>query len=255
MIVYSSAVDVLYELGITEPSEIDVEAIAFHCGAEVQRAPLKGCSAHIIGYGDRAVITVDARSPEPRQRFSIGHEVGHWVLHRGRALSCSQRDIDKPWSALDPEALASSFAADLLMPPFLFAPRIEGKAVSFDTVDRLAAEFSVSRSASALRIVTLGSYDSMVLCSNKGGVEWFRGSKRVDRNIWPHQQLSRDSEAWDILHGGKPSSRPVTVTADDWVDHKDAAQYELLEQSVLYGDGVLTLLWWKDPSMIDELVG
>jgi hypothetical protein len=254
--IYRDGAEVLRDLGITEPGEIDLDAIAFHCGATVHCAPLRGCAAHIIGHGDRAVITVDKASPRTRQRFSIGHELGHWMWHRGRALSCQQRDMDRPWSALDQEAVANGFAADLLMPEFLFGPRVNGKAVSFDTVDALAAEFSVSRSAAAIRVVDLGSYEAMALCSGRAGIEWFHGSKRVQGHFWPHKQLSRDSDAWDILmKGGMGNQRPQTVDADDWIDHVDAAKYEILEHSVRYGEGVLTLLWWRNDRMIEDLVG
>lgn len=250
------AAELLHELGITEPGEIDVEAIAFHCGVTVQSAPLKGCAAHIIGAEGRAVITVDEASPPRRRRFSVAHELGHWEWHRGRALSCQERDMDKPWSALDPEAMANGFAAELLMPEFLFAPRIDGKPVSFVTVDRMEAEFSVSRSAAAIRVVDLASYEAMVLCLGKGGVEWYHGSRRVKGHLWPHRQLSRDSDAWDILtNGADDSPRPQTVNADDWIEHEDAAKYEILEHSVRYGDRVLTLLWWRNDRMIEDLVG
>ena len=66
--VYRSPQTLLYELGITEPHEIDVEAIAYHCGAIVNYRHLDGCSARIIGYGDRAAISVDANSIR-RRRF------------------------------------------------------------------------------------------------------------------------------------------------------------------------------------------
>lgn len=256
MKVYRNGAEVLRDLGITEPDEIDVDAIAFHCGATVHCAPLKGCAAHIIGHGDRAVITIDQASPKPRRRFSIGHELGHWMWHRGRALSCQQKDIDKPWSALDPEAVANGFAADLLMPEYLFRPRVEGKAVSFDIVDRMAGQFAVSRSAAAIRVVDLASYEAMVLCFSKAGIEWFHGSKCVQGNFWPHKQLSPDSDAWDILmKGGTGSLRSQTVNADDWIDHEHAAKYEIMEHSIRYGDDVLTVLWWRNDQMIEDLVG
>lgn len=38
----------LQELGITEPSEIDLDAIAFHAGARVRYRPLDGCEARIM---------------------------------------------------------------------------------------------------------------------------------------------------------------------------------------------------------------
>src|SRR5687768_12988516 len=39
---YRPAIDLLKELGITEPSEIDIEAIAQHCGATVTYGRLSG---------------------------------------------------------------------------------------------------------------------------------------------------------------------------------------------------------------------
>ena len=255
MTIFRNGAEVLHELGITDPRDIDVEAIAFYCGATVQYSLLKGCAAHIIGFGDRAVITIDETSPHGRKRFSVGHELGHWMWHRGQALACGERDIRKPWSAVDKEAIANGFAADLLMPAFLFGPRCKDRPISFATVDALMDAFSVSKSACAIRLVEFGSWDAMVLCSSAQGIEWFHGSQRVHRVLWPHKQLSRDSYAWDILKGGSGSRHSSKVTADDWIDHERAKDYEILEHSVSYGDAVLTLLWWKDDSMIEDLVG
>lgn len=85
----------LQELGITEPREIDLEAIAWTQGVHVRYRPLDGCEARIIGCGDRAIITVNDRSSARRQRFSIGHELGHWKWHRGRILVCRADEIEE----------------------------------------------------------------------------------------------------------------------------------------------------------------
>ena len=44
--------------------------------------------ARVSAYGERAIITVNARSPYRRNRFSIAHELGHWCHHRGACLVC-----------------------------------------------------------------------------------------------------------------------------------------------------------------------
>src|SRR6185503_14615652 len=96
---------------------------------------------------------------------------------------------------------------------------------------------AVSRSAAAIRVVDLASYDAMLLCSAKGGIEWHHGSARVKGQLWLHKTLARDSDAWDILvNGAVGSRRPQTINADDWINHEDAAKYEILEHSVRYGD-------------------
>lgn len=52
----------LAELGIVEPADIRIEAIAQYCGATVVYEPLTGCEAYIAGHGNRAIITVNSRS-------------------------------------------------------------------------------------------------------------------------------------------------------------------------------------------------
>ena len=54
-----TAAELLDALGITNAREIDVEAIAQYCGATILYEPLQGCEARILGYGDRAVITIN----------------------------------------------------------------------------------------------------------------------------------------------------------------------------------------------------
>ena len=83
--------------GITSPTEIDIEAIAFDCSAIVLHGELTGCEAMIIGAGDKATITVNEKSSPQRQRFSIGHELGHWFKDRGKVGNlCSKHDMDSP---------------------------------------------------------------------------------------------------------------------------------------------------------------
>src|SRR5580704_11802217 len=108
---------------VTEPKEIDLEAIAYHVGADVRRQPLDGCEARIIGYGDRAIITINARSSHRRNRFSIAHELGHWRHHRGQCLVCRAEEVG-PREAMSPERIADNYASDLLLPHDLFRPFI-----------------------------------------------------------------------------------------------------------------------------------
>jgi hypothetical protein len=101
----------LQELGITEPEEIDLEAITYDVGARVRIRPLCGCEAHILGCGGQAIITVKQVSSARRKRFSIAHELGHWRFHRGKTLVCHV-DEYRPRDAQSPEKVADSYAAE-----------------------------------------------------------------------------------------------------------------------------------------------
>src|SRR5918998_320405 len=74
--------------------------------------------------GEIWVNAEEARQWPPRRRFTIGHELGHWVMHRNgqQALFCRRTSVDE--QAIPPgrdiEEEASSFAAGLLMPQWLF---------------------------------------------------------------------------------------------------------------------------------------
>ena len=74
--------------------------------------------------GEIWVNAAEARDWPPRRRFTIGHELGHWCLHRTRgAVWCRQHAIDpEPGAraAYPPEeSEANEFAAALLMPAHL----------------------------------------------------------------------------------------------------------------------------------------
>ena len=73
--------------------------------------------------GEIWVNADEARQWPPRRRFTIGHELGHWVMHRTagqQSLFCRRTTIDETGQRArvvrDIEEEASAFAAELLMP-------------------------------------------------------------------------------------------------------------------------------------------
>lgn len=177
----------LKELGISNPEDIDVEAIAFYCGAEVRYRMLTGCAARIIGTDDRAIITVDNETSSwPRQRFSIGHELGHWMRDRGKSAHlCQNKDLTAVWGhRQDPESRANQYAADLLLPAFMFLPRAAEQEMVFQTVRALADEFQTSLTATAIRLVEKGSFPAMLICYGPEGRRWFSRGSDVPYEIW-----------------------------------------------------------------------
>src|SRR5437016_2162709 len=114
---FKSAQKLIEELGIMEPADIDIEAIAQYCQATVVYERLHGCEGRIVGNQDRAIITVNSDSPRGRQRFSAGHELGHWMRDRNRiGFSCTQDAFTSEWRSDSPERGANEFAVDVLLP-------------------------------------------------------------------------------------------------------------------------------------------
>lgn len=113
-----------------------------------------------------------------RRRFTICHELGHWVMHRDKqaSLFCRHGSIsDESAGATDRTAAAGSrprgeasggeraplpvieeeanfFAAALLIPRRLLAERYRALASSSDRFQRLCAEFGASGAAMGRRL-------------------------------------------------------------------------------------------------------
>ena len=58
------------------------------------KEPLTGCEANIIGRGDKAIITINSKSIPGRQRFSAGHELGHWMRRAELSLRRQAVSLD-----------------------------------------------------------------------------------------------------------------------------------------------------------------
>ena len=108
--------------------------------------------------GEIWVNAEEARTWPPRRRFTIGHELGHWVMHRSgeRSLFCRSRTVqpderpeDGPNATLpDIEEEASVFAAALLMPARLIRREYERDR----DFERLCELFNASGAAMGRRL-------------------------------------------------------------------------------------------------------
>ncbi len=247
---------VLRELGITDPCEIDLEAIAWHLGARIKRCDLDGCEARIIGHRDRAIIRVNRSSRPRRQRFSIGHELGHWHHHRGRMLICRSEDIgNRKQGTARLERVADAYAADLLLPRYLFVPiSRQYDEASFRTVRELGSLFDVSLTATAIRLVESRHSPAVLVCHGPEGRKWFVRSNDVPSRWFPRDDLDPDSFAFDLLFGqGQEERHPRLIGADAWFDRDEAQRYELHEHSARTADDeILTLLMVTEDRMLEE---
>jgi len=253
---FKSPDQLLKELGIAAPDEIDIEAIAFYCKATVRYRPLTGCAARIVGNGNSAIITVDSGSPRARQRFSAAHELGHWMYDRGKAsLSCQEAQFIKDWSASNPEVRANRYASGLLLPVSLFVPLAKGiRVLDFTAVRSLAQTFTTSLTATAIRFVEYGPLPAMLVCYGDEGREWFVRAPSIPDQLWPSGKPEKNTLALQLLNSDAERELIGEVPARAWFDHPSAGRHYIQEHSFRPRIGwVLSLLWWKDERMLIEL--
>jgi hypothetical protein len=244
---------ILQELGIDEPEDIDLDLIAFSLDASVKRKSLSGCEGQIIGTHSRAIITINSDSDPGRQRFSLGHELGHWVNDRGKNLSyqCSDADM-RQYTAhstdfkRQKEVRANRFSAELLMPSYLFNRYLPEREITGETVRYLSNLFNVSRTSGSIRLVEVSDRPCMIVCWNSSGKrKWFFRSSAVPESVRPHNIVMRPRNTFGVTNA-------VEVDADQWIDSVDAENYTLIESQFYNGYDYLTLLWWKDESQLQD---
>lgn len=243
--------DILKEVGIHNPEDIDLDLVAFHLNAEVRRSSLSGYEGQIIGTSSRAIITIDNQRHPLRQKFTLGHELGHWVNDRGKNLTyrCTTDDMRRRWSKINTighqvEARANAFSAQLLMPDHILPIYRDGLDVTASSIEKLAITFQVSRTSMAIRFVETNDLPCMLICWQKSGVrKWFTSNSIIPENIWPHKHVQNPSTMFTKSDG-------VEVDADKWISGEDSESYAVIESVFTNSFDWFTLIWWRDESQL-----
>ncbi|HDU4639580.1 TPA: ImmA/IrrE family metallo-endopeptidase [Klebsiella aerogenes] len=106
---------------------IAVGAIAKELGIIVKRSTLAaGISGEIKEEDGNVVIRVNRHDVKERQRFTLAHEIAHFLLHRDRIGDGITDDILYRSKLSDfMEVQANRLAADILMPGHLIQPKLK----------------------------------------------------------------------------------------------------------------------------------
>jgi IrrE N-terminal-like domain len=188
--------------GATLP--IDPIAIARSKAIEVIPKPLgdTAVSGMLIRVGQEYVIAYATHiDNEGFQRFSIGHELGHYLLpghpdavldatgvHQSRA---GFRSIDRY------ETEADRFAAGLLMPRHLFGPALERLGQGFGAVESLANLCKTSLHATAVRYAQCSPDPVAIIVST---ADW------IDHCFMSDELKTLDGIDWLRKHDSLPRS-------------------------------------------------
>ncbi|MGY6649487.1 ImmA/IrrE family metallo-endopeptidase [Wenyingzhuangia sp. IMCC45574] len=167
----SKAVSIIKEFGDLK-TPINVEQICRNMGIEIKCEDLgenvsgvlfiKKDGSGVIGYDQNNNIS------EVRKRFSIAHELGHYVLHRfnqelfvdHKQFKAIFRDNDSSKGDITQEREANAFAAALLMPKEKLNKALSKHVFDLadsdeNIIDKLAKKFNVSSQAMTYRIAKL----------------------------------------------------------------------------------------------------
>jgi hypothetical protein len=198
----------------------------------------------------RGIITVRKSIRESGQkRFVIAHEIGHYEspVLPGIAYNCTSADLNQSNQQIKPEERAANrFAAELLMPRFLFIPRMAGKQPSMDLVKDLASEFKTSLTATLRRFVELSDSRCALVFSEKWKIKYYVLSKKFGFHIQRGVSVDGNSFAIDFFKFRYINEQIHSVLANAWIkEFQTDNHFRIKEQSIAQPNynSVLTLLW------------
>lgn len=246
----SIAQQILNEFSISNPTDILIEAIAYERGVYVEEKAISGAEGRLFCRGNKGIVAVNSNIPEVgRKRFVVAHELGHFELHRKlEKFSICDEDAFVDWHRKRPhETEANEFAAELLMPSYLFRPACKSNAPSMKIVENLASDYKTSLTATAIRYVDIGWFPITLICSQNGIVKWFRSSQDFHyRVISIGSKIHKDSCAFDFYTKGTAPDEPQMILPRVWFnDYKLTDDQYFFEQCVALPryNSVLSLIW------------
>lgn len=207
----------------------------------------------------RGVILVNEKSRSHRRRFSVGHELGHFLCPRhmppkGDSFLCSSEDMRRSTEtssnpAVRMEVEANRFSALVLMPQPQFSPDIFALGEpDIANIVELSTRYDTSKDATSRRYVELSREPCAVVISKDGAVlRFYRHDDFPFLDLKLGTPLPRKSlSARDDLPRGEPTAWHK-ADSDLWFPAGRRRLPDIYEQVLQQADGYrLTLLQVED---------
>ncbi len=147
---------------------VDVVELTNSCNIGVFTEELPNDRSAFIRYNPEKntfAIFTNSNQTKQRQRFSIAHELAHFVLHKPAIMRLQEIDRENALSLpVEEEKEADQLAAEILMPAplvhiFMKEKNLDGeKPLGKPSLEQIANHFNVSMPMAIIRMRELGHY-------------------------------------------------------------------------------------------------
>lgn len=142
----------------TNSYPVKISAIAHELGLSVLSATLPaGISGELRPEDDSYLIRVNRHDSKGRQRFTVAHEIAHFLLHKNQIGSGITDDVLYRSKLNDArEAEANRLAAEIIMPKDVLTAEFKKPSSDLENkISELADQFQVSKAAIRIRLGNL----------------------------------------------------------------------------------------------------
>lgn len=230
----------------------DLEEICRKLGLRVKEKEFTGFDGVLVRGRNAQKGIVGIRKSireQSRKRFTIAHEIGHFVIpyHQNLETTCAAGVIDRFGKGMNrPELEANEFASELLLPSKIVRGRLDLKRPSLANIASVANDFATSLSATTWRFLDLTDLPCAMVWSEAGKAVWYRTSDSLPFKL-PVQDLPAPASVAGRLFAGELIvSGAEEVDSDLWFYPSQAQRVSVLVEDSIplpnYG-AVFTLLW------------
>ncbi|MCU0349360.1 MAG: ImmA/IrrE family metallo-endopeptidase [Flavobacterium sp.] len=228
----------LEEIGFDEITEIPMDIFVAALGATLIEESLPNSDGKIIRGNTKTLIKVNSDIKfEERKRFTIAHEIGHYLLHNKLELDVHNETSNSlNWfNSAEQQAKkgiqeweANDFAAELLMPEALVRKETFKKKFSPDLVKQLSIRFKTSITSIIYRLLSLDIYPLFVVFVNNGIVRYWSKSnnfwvrvKNITKLPPPSNSVAEEyiDASYEYIYTGNDKAQ--TIAKSIWFDLKD----------------------------------
>lgn len=187
------------------------------------------------------IIYNNQMQSQGRQRFTLAHEFGHYLLHRNHypdGLQCGEQDFvrwDSEYGQVEHQA--NVFAANLLMPLDDFRNQIDAKVkAEFSDISACAERYGVSLMAAALRWIDYTERRSILVVSRSGFILWAKSSKSALKSGAFFKTANQSPI--EVPASSPASGKIITLEQSLTLKHPEKTwlKYEPCEEEILTSD-------------------
>lgn len=197
--------------------------------------------------GEWGIFYNSAIRSEGRINFTLGHELGHYLMHRNRvdeSILCTRQNMwgwNSAYGVM--EAEANTFASYLLMPldDFRFQTS-HFKRPTLSHFEVLRDRYNVSITAAVLKWLDITPRRAMIVVSRDGFIDWSWCSKPLLKSgvyFKPRQQTTPIPDASLAARGSECGLFEIEHAAGIWDEYEPVLESAIFSE---YHDMVISLL-------------
>lgn len=247
------AQDIISSFYLTPP--IDLDKICEKLDIKVNYEYLGEIEAIlIVSSSKKNIIINDCKSKyKRRERFTIAHEIGHYVIPWHENLQECDKIVDFKSEDII-EQQANAFASELLVPKDILLNDISDKKVTLSLIKELAEKYSVSLIVMARRILEYTDNEAIALIYYENGNKYIQmKSKSFNKEIKDGPITKSSAHKLLTCYNTSAEIKDI-VEGKIWINGVDI-NFKVIEESMFQSslNRVFTLLRVADEEDILDL--